>query len=374
MTRLEAGDTMKRALDPRPDGGKRQRARDGFTLATDFSGLETVGWALKILQVGHRQVFGSDLEKCSRSIMEHLGVERILKDISEVSAGEKPSADVYFFGPPCQCYSPSGKREGVEDSKGRGVIVLHSLTYISVHKPRLVIMEEVPEFASDSNAEMRDLLLNTLQNDYDTKTSILVSSDFGVPQQRRRFYVVAVRKDLASYGGFHFPAPKAACPSLEDFLERLPDSEFQMLPAEPRARDNVLEAVKPLLERGVNIYEQAFLVPMGVSSGRAKAGPLGRAPTVIRTDAGRGYWCCWKGGPLTADELARLQGFPDGMVPYKDLGVSERQYKLMLGNAMTLVVVLHLLPPALYAAGLLNKSQHKNALKLARDFQVYRKE
>ena len=55
-------------------------------------------------------------------------------------------------------------------------------------------------------------------------------------------------------------------------------------------------------------------------------------------------------------------------------GVSERQYKLMLGNAMTLVVVLHLLPPALYAAGLLNKSQHKNALKLARDFQVYRKE
>ena len=54
--------------------------------------------------------------------------------------------------------------------------------------------------------------------------------------------------------------------------------------------------------------------------------------------------------------------------------MSERQCKLMLGNAMTLVVVLHLLPPALYAAGLLNKSQRKNALKLARDFQVYRKE
>ena len=304
MTRLEAGDTMKRALDPRPDGGKRQRARDGFTLATDFSGLETVGWALKILQVGHRQVFGSDLEKCSRSIMEHLGVERIFKDISEVSAGEKPSADVYFFGPPCQCYSPSGKREGVEDSKGRGVIVLHSLTYISVHKPRLVIMEEVPEFASDSNAEMRDLLLNTLQNDYDTKTSILVSSDFGVPQQRRRFYVVAVRKDLASYGGFHFPAPKAACPSLEDFLERLPDSEFQMLPAEGQ-RAGGCEATSGAR---FHMYEQAFLVPMGVSSGRAKACPLGRAPTVIRTDAGRGYWCCWKGGPLDSRRTCKTAG------------------------------------------------------------------
>ena len=294
------------------------------TLATDFSGLETVAWALRILKVEHRHVFGSDVEASSRKIMDHLGVEMVHADIAQRTLEESSPADIYCIGPPCQPFSRNGRRLGSEDEQGRGVLALRSIAYISHRKPRLVLLEQVPDFLTDEKfSDVRDFILGTLEEFYTLSIKILASSDYGVPQARRRVYVVAVRKDLAGYGGFQFPAP-VPCPRLENFITRLGPTEFQTLPSEEigggRARENVVRAIQPLIDRGINIFERPFLIETGTTVGRGSASPIGMANTLTRTEAGRGgYWCPYKGGFLTSDELASLQGFPAGLIPCSEL-------------------------------------------------------
>ena len=183
-----------------------------------------------------------------------------------------------------------------------------------------------------------------------------------------------MRKDLAGYGGFEFPEP-VHCPRLEDFITQLGPQEFETLPSEEigggRARENVARAIQPLMQRGVNIFERPFLIETGTTVGRGSASPIGMANTITKTEAGRsGYWCPYKGGFLTSDELASLQGFPVGLIPWSELGISGRQYQQLVGNAMTLTVLLHLLPPALHAAGLLGRQQFFRCVRAARAFKV----
>ena len=131
-----------------------------LTLATDFSGLETVAWALRILHVEYRGA-------CSRKIMNHLGVESVHADIAQRTLEESPAADIYCIGPPCQPFSRNGLRQGSGDEQGRGVLALHSLAYIVYRKPRLVLLEQVPDFlTNDTFADVRDLVLSTLEEFY----------------------------------------------------------------------------------------------------------------------------------------------------------------------------------------------------------------
>ncbi|CAE7607080.1 ngoBIM [Symbiodinium sp. CCMP2592] len=324
-----------------------------MTLGTDFSGLETIAWALRTLRLGYRHLFGSDIEASSRKVMSHLGVEQIFEDINGRDVAGLPSSDIYCIGAPCQPFSRQGHGKGIRDPGGRGVLLLQSLAYISIHKPRLVILEQVPQFLQDENhAELRDLTLSELEQHYEVSVQILSSACFGVPQDRLRCYIVAVRQDCP--GGFCFPKP-VHCPRLEDFIDKLPEEEFAVLPKQGLARESVQACLQPLVDRGVNVFNQAFLVTAGQSTRFAHASPMGRACTITRSEAGReSYWCPFKGGFLSTREIARLQGFPDGLIAVRDLGISERQYRLMLGNAMTFTVVLRILPNALKASGLVD--------------------
>ena len=85
--------------------------------------------------------------------------------------------------------------------------------------------------------------------------------------------------------------------------------------------------------------------------------------------AGRfGYWVTTKGGHLTAAEMSRLQGFPDWLIPWRAIGVTDRQYAMMMGNAMTLTVVMGFMPELLYSAG---KIGHATYQELARKAKLF---
>ena len=159
-------------------------------------------------------------------------MEMVHEDIAQRTLEESPLADIYCVGPPCQPLSRNGRRQGSEDEQGRGILALRGIAYISHRRPRLVLLEQVPDFLTDEKvSDVRDFILGTLEEFYTLSIKILASSDYGVPQARRRVYVVAARKDLAGYGGFQFPEP-VPCPRLENFITRLGPTEFQMLPSQ----------------------------------------------------------------------------------------------------------------------------------------------
>ena len=73
------------------------------------------------------------------------------------------------------------------------------------------------------------------------------------------------------------------------------------------------------------------------------------------------------------EELARLQGFPSDLVSWAQLGLSERQFGFMLGNAMTLPILLMLIPKVLHAAGKINDEQAAILVRRAVQFNLFQK-
>jgi DNA (cytosine-5)-methyltransferase 1 len=130
-------------------------------------------------------------------------------DISKVSA-EQLSAliqidagrlDFLIGGPPCQGFSPNGKR-WLDDDRNRLFARIIELARDS--RPKCVIIENVPG-ALSVFAQLFDERVQEALRGYVVKTAVLNASEFGVPQIRRRAFVVGLREDLG-ITDFRFPS------------------------------------------------------------------------------------------------------------------------------------------------------------------------
>jgi DNA (cytosine-5)-methyltransferase 1 len=115
--------------------------------------------------------------------------------------------DLIFGGPPCQAFSQIGKQQGLNDE--RGLLLFEMLRFAKVLQPKAVFLEQVTGLLSATHehslrGEVLQLLLSDLDRlGYVPKWAVLNSADYGVPQLRRRLFVVATRKP----NGFEFPIP-----------------------------------------------------------------------------------------------------------------------------------------------------------------------
>ncbi len=96
--------------------------------------------------------------------------------------------DLVFGGPPCQGFSIMGNRELNDD---RNHLIFHFYRLVTELNPRYFVMENVPGMAA---GEHKKLLLELISKfeaaGYCVQQGILNAADFGVPQQRRRLFVV----------------------------------------------------------------------------------------------------------------------------------------------------------------------------------------
>lgn len=117
-------------------------------------------------------------------------VEKILRDVGGV--------DIVVGGPPCQGFSTSGKR-ALSDKRNQ--LVKSFLDAVDVAAPRVFIMENVTGFASFQNGRLISEVLDRASDlGFRVHTGILLASRFGVPQRRRRLFLVGIRN-----GNFEFP-------------------------------------------------------------------------------------------------------------------------------------------------------------------------
>lgn len=128
--------------------------------------------------------------------LNRIGGADILK-LLKLKAGE---LDFLIGGPPCQGFSPSGKR-WLEDNRNkliaRFIEIAHEL------KPKCAIMENVPTALSAYRKLFNEQIQEAFKG-YTVKSSVLNASQFGVPQIRKRAFIVAVREDLG-ISEFDFP-------------------------------------------------------------------------------------------------------------------------------------------------------------------------
>ena len=151
-------------------------------------------------------------------------------------------------GPPCQPFSRAGAskirslvQSGVrpEHDDRRDLWQAFLEIVVSVH-PRAVLLENVPDMAIAADTTIVRTLVSELEAaGYAVHTALLRSCDYGVPQIRQRFFLVA----LAERAGFSWPSPSDTEVTVDDAIADLPPVEGGWRP--PAAAEGFLPYAAP---------------------------------------------------------------------------------------------------------------------------------
>ncbi len=161
-------------------------------------------------------------------------IHDLLLERKEALAGFAGDVDLLAGGPPCQGFSAAGRRQ---PNDPRNQLFEAYLELANILRPRLVLVENVRGFKANFKASydhparnFAAALEQGLSAEYDVTSAVIQSSDFGVPQARRRFFLVGARKDVSSADGIETFFDDLAR-QVEDFLHQ------RQLPRWPTARD-----------------------------------------------------------------------------------------------------------------------------------------
>ena len=103
--------------------------------------------------------------------------------------------DILFGGFPCQPFSMMGKQLGLNDD--RGGLFFCVMKIVDIKKPKYILLENVRNLFTHDKGDTYKLLKKGLEeHGYNVQEDVLNTSDFGLPQHRRRLYIFATRKDL----------------------------------------------------------------------------------------------------------------------------------------------------------------------------------
>lgn len=196
--------------------------RKGFELACEDRGLRA------------ECVFTSEIKPYAVSVLKqnHPG-EEIAGDITQVEAAAIPDFDFLLAGFPCQAFSAAGKRLGFADT--RGTLFFEVERILREKRPYGFVLENVEGLVNHDREKPEDKTGRTLTTilahlealGYKVSWRVLNARHFGVPQERKRIYIVGTMEEKPKLEKF----PRSSC-TLSDILETgIPtvDSRFTRL-------------------------------------------------------------------------------------------------------------------------------------------------
>ncbi len=181
--------------------------KNGFGFIDLFAGIG--GFRVAGQNVGGRCLFTSEWDPYARKAYFINFGQFPFGDItaftkSEDKLREIPKHKVLCGGFPCQAFSISGKQEGFKDPRGSLFFEIYKIA--KFHRPEVLFLENVKNFARHDNGEtyraVKGALEKTMPREtnqevgYRVSSAVLNASDFGAPTKRERIYIVAVRNDL----------------------------------------------------------------------------------------------------------------------------------------------------------------------------------
>ena len=292
------------------------------------------GFHLALSSFGAKCVFASDIDENAREVYKNnFGMEPY-GDITQIKVDDIPQHDIICAGFPCQPFSISGNRKGFNDEQGRGKLFFNIVSIAKHHKPKVLLLENVKNFEKHDNGNTLKRVYEELEGiGYNVFHSVLCASDYGVPQQRKRIYIVAFRKDLG-VEKFEFPVKLNEYKVLKDILVNQIDNEIKgqykitreyVIHGHERKRLKQLYRIGEIGlgrqgERIYSIYGQATTLS-------SQGGGLGGKTGMYLIDG--------TVRKLYPRECARLMGFPD---TFQLANSQEKSYK-QFGNSVVVDVL-----------------------------------
>lgn len=200
------------------------------SFASLFSGCG--GLDLGFVQAGYRGVLSVDFEETALAVHKsNLSCPTQLLDLSQSDPVFESNChiDVLLAGSPCQGFSTIGQRR-INDP--RNALLWVAARVAAKHKPRVVVVENVPGALSGEHRHYWDALHQRLQEiGYTTVDLKLDCADFGVAQHRRRIFLIAslsgISNDLKLVA-----SPRISISSALENIEEAPNhNPMQLLPS-----------------------------------------------------------------------------------------------------------------------------------------------
>ena len=142
--------------------------------------------------VGHCE-YDKHAERSYRALFDTEG-EWYIEDARKADPATMPDFDLLCGGFPCQAFSLAGRRQGFGDP--RGTLFFELARLAEARKPRYLLFENVPGLLSHDGGRTFASILDALDRlGYGVEWQVLNSKDFGVPQSRRRVYIVGYLDD-----------------------------------------------------------------------------------------------------------------------------------------------------------------------------------
>lgn len=170
-----------------------------------FAGIG--GFRLAFESVGGKCVFSSEWDSFAAQTYFANYQEFPRGDITNISSSEIPDFDILLAGFPCQPFSSIGLRQGFEH-RTQGTLFYEIVRIIREKRPSSFLLENVEGLVNHNGGETLSIILETLESQgYQVDFEVLNSSDFAVPQNRRRIYIVGYKNDIVGKNfKFSFPS------------------------------------------------------------------------------------------------------------------------------------------------------------------------
>lgn len=297
-----------------------------------FCGLG--GFRIALEQKGWKCVFSSDINKYTKEVYKLNFNEYPHDDITKIHENDIPEHDILCGGFPCQTFSTSGSKNGLNDKRGQ---LIHEIIRIAKHrKPKILLLENVKGLKILENGKNLKYILNLIEESgYIPNYYLLNSKDYNVPQNRERIYFVCIRKDLTDKIKTYEPIKENKFTVISDILDNeifIPSNLFT-------SRKNVkkwsIDIKKiPFIEKNCELIKiGSFTEKETGRQGNSIYSINGIAPTVMSSNiikkCGQHIMYDDKIRMLTINEVRKIMDFPESY----ELPFNIKSYQA-LGNAV----------------------------------------
>ena len=311
----------------------------GYKFIDLFAGIGGFHYALK--SFGAKCVFASEIDKKASEIYYLNHNLQPKGDITQINEKDIPEHDILCGGFPCQAFSISGKQKGFEDT--RGTLFFDIARIVNFHRPKILFLENVKNFARHDNGKTLKVVLDTLNKmNYTVHYKVLNTSKFGLPQNRERIYIIAFNNNIYKNVDFYFPTPNIIS-SLSEILETNPQDGKII----ERDDIEIYKEYKPVK----NIFGKIDKPNKPIQIGKVNKGgqgeriyhPNGHAITLSAYGGGVGaktglYKINGKIRKLSPRECARLQGYPEDFIFPNSISEAHKQF----GNSVSINVLQYI--------------------------------
>ena len=166
-------------------------------------------------------VFSSEINASACKTYESNFLVNPQNDITKTDAKDISDFDILLAGIPCQAFSMAGYKLGFDDIRGTHFFEVSRI--IKKKMPKAFLIENVRNLISHDNGKTFKTMKKVIEEDlgYTLYYDVLDAQDFGLPQKRKRVFIVGFRDKIQ----FKFPKPTKKKSVIRDILETDPVDE-----------------------------------------------------------------------------------------------------------------------------------------------------